>query len=102
MRFVYFPGPTKRLTVPSGTPVRWYASRSGQHDYHASADGVRPLCRGHSKLLATDPRPTPPADPSRDPWTCPACQQLVRRIPPREPVPVKVLNRAIARARLNA
>jgi hypothetical protein len=76
--------------------VGWYATASGQHDYHASLDGKRSLCRSRDKLLEKDSRGSP--DPSKDPWTCPTCQGLVRRVEPRVMVPIKVLNRVLARA----
>lgn len=98
MKFVYFPGRFRRVDARPGTPVRWYASPDGEHSYHASINGTRPLCRNQIRLLAKDPRPHPSPDPSRDPWTCPTCQELVRRVPSKKPVPIDVLNRALVRA----
>jgi|SRR5271157_249364 len=98
MKFVYFPRSHRRIPASPGAPVRWYANTTGQFSYHASVDGTRPLCSSNVKLLRKDPRPDPSPDPSRDPWTCPTCQELVRRVTERKPVPIKVLNRVLSRA----
>lgn len=98
MKFIYFPGPFRRAQAKPGDPVRWYACTKGEYNYHASINGDRPLCRRSVQLLAEDPRPEPPLDPSRDPWACPTCQELVRRVPSKKPVPFAVLNQAITRA----
>ena len=98
MKFVYFPGQYRRNPYLSGTPVQWYASSSGKFDYHASFNGLRPICRSLVRLVDKDPRPSPPPDPSRDPWTCPTCQELVRRVPTHRPTSIEVLNRALSRA----
>jgi hypothetical protein len=101
MRFIYFPDPDIAARVGRlRARVQWYACTGGDHDYHASIDGARPVCRRKTTLLAKDPRPEPPVDPSRDPWTCPVCQELVRRVPEKRYTPVRILNRALARALL--
>jgi hypothetical protein len=106
MKFIYFPGRYRRSQALSGTPVRWYACTGGRFcgkfDYHASFNGLRPICRTRVRLLDKDPRPDPPPDPSRDPWTCTACQELVKRVPTEKPTSIEVLNRALSRALLGA
>ncbi len=98
MKFVYSPFSPRHAKGRAGAPVRWYATPDGDHDYHASLDGIHTLCSVRVRLLLVDPRPDPPSDPSRDPWTCPTCQERVRRVPSKKPVPVEVLNRALTRA----
>ena len=89
----------KFVQARSGVIVRWYPCINSRHDYHASIDGVRTLCSNSGvTLLRKDPRPEPPPDPSRDPWTCPTCQEQVRRAPSKKPTPITVLNQALARA----
>jgi hypothetical protein len=102
MKFIYFPDPD--VTVYAGplrAEVHWYASMGGEgrYDYHASIDGVRPVCP-RSATFRKDPRVNPPTDPSRDPWACPVCQELVRRVPEKKHTSVRILNRALARALL--